>query len=147
MSDECSSGKIGDKHLFERQDIINNNENYEERGVCIGSDTASEFNFHLKEVYINGFEYGVKSHQWSCGGSGGENITFSNPNFLAMEERRLFSLMEMPSISKDFFISFVYRSNVETDCTAKPNARICPCNIPWFVCNSNRGFMSSSGCH
>lgn len=27
MSDECSSGKIGDKHLFERQDIINNNEN------------------------------------------------------------------------------------------------------------------------
>ena len=58
--------------------IINNNENYEERGVCIGSDTASEFNFHLKDVYINGFEYGVKSHQWSCGGSGGENITFSN---------------------------------------------------------------------
>ncbi|WP_289129421.1 hypothetical protein [uncultured Clostridium sp.] len=49
-------------------------------GICFGTSdtvTLNETNFYLDNVSISGFEYGVRSGYYSCGGSGGRLATFS----------------------------------------------------------------------
>lgn len=50
-------------------------------GICFGTSdnvTSNETNFYLDNVLIQGFEYGVRSGYYSCGGSGGRLATFSS---------------------------------------------------------------------
>lgn len=56
------------------------------KGVCFGSELNDgsggtnvniEVNFRFENVEIAGFEYGVYSPNYSCGGSGGDNVVFS----------------------------------------------------------------------
>lgn len=48
-------------------------------GVMFGSSNGNniETNFRFNHVSVGGFDYGVYSPAWSCGGSGGEDIRFS----------------------------------------------------------------------
>lgn len=52
-------------------------------GVCFGAETngGSEHNFHFHNVQIHGFDYGFRSPGYSCGGSGGKNISFSTCHY------------------------------------------------------------------
>lgn len=50
------------------------------KGVCYGlkqNSRNSEVNFRFNNVNIEGFEYGVYSPNYACGGSGGRNFTFA----------------------------------------------------------------------
>lgn len=52
-------------------------------GICFGQDVntphkGQEVNFRFNNVRIIGFDYGVYSPVWACGGSGGEDVTFTN---------------------------------------------------------------------
>lgn len=50
-----------------------------QNGRCfVNIGTSGEFNFKFTNVYIGNFDTGFKSPQWSCGGSGGEGISFYN---------------------------------------------------------------------
>ena len=54
--------------------------NWTPKGVCYGlkqTTTISEVNFRFNNVEIAGFEYGVYAPNYACGGSGGNNFTFS----------------------------------------------------------------------
>lgn len=58
-------------------------ENIPPNGVCLGmpkevAGSNNEINFNFENVSIIGFDFGVRSPVWSCGGSGGYNINFSN---------------------------------------------------------------------
>ena len=51
------------------------------RGVCFGQAVGTplaqqEVNFYFNNVGITGFDYGIYSPHWACGGSGGYNISF-----------------------------------------------------------------------
>ena len=51
-------------------------------GICFGQDIDTplkqqEINFRFNNVNIMGFDYGIYSPHWSCGGSGGDNAIFS----------------------------------------------------------------------
>lgn len=52
-------------------------------GVCFGAETngGSEHNFHFHNVQIHGFDYGFRSPGYSCGGSGGKNVSFSTCHY------------------------------------------------------------------
>ena len=52
-------------------------------GVCFGADSSGggEYNFHFHNVHIHGFDYGFKSPGYTCGGSGGKNIIFSECHY------------------------------------------------------------------
>lgn len=49
-----------------------------QQGKCFSSTGAGEFNFNFNTVYISHFDVGFEVPNWSCGGSGGENITFND---------------------------------------------------------------------
>lgn len=52
-------------------------------GVCFGAeiDMGYEYNFHFYNVAIHGFDYGFRSPGYSCGASGGENISLSTCHY------------------------------------------------------------------
>ena len=49
-------------------------------GICLGvtKNLLYEYNFKLNNVYIHGYEYGVYSPGYSCGGTGGKEVAFSH---------------------------------------------------------------------
>lgn len=47
-----------------------------QQGKCFSSMDAGEFNFKFNNVFIGHFNVGFEVPHWSCGGSGGKDITF-----------------------------------------------------------------------